>query len=132
MKDNKKFEYNFSAKEQEEIKRIRDKYTTQEEHKESQMELLRKLDADVIKKGVIFALTLGIISTLILGAGMSIIMTDIGEILRIENEFVIGLITGVIGLLGIILAFPLYKVVVKRERKRVAPQIIKISDELLK
>lgn len=130
--DQKVFEYNYSATEQAEIKKIREKYTLQEKKTESEIDLLRELDAGVTKKGLIAALTLGIISTLILGAGMSLVMTELGKNLNIEHAFVIGILMGVIGLIGVIMAFPLYKFIVKRERARIAPQIIKISDELLK
>lgn len=121
--DNEAFKYNYSAKEQEEIRRIREKYLPKEENK---MELIRKLDAGATKKGVVSSLILGILSCLVLGAGMSMVM--VGG----SNLFVLGIVTGLIGLAGMATAYPLYVRITKRERELIAPQILKLTEELMK
>ena len=119
------FTYTYSAAQQEEIKRIREKYTppTQEEDK---MEKLRKLDKSVTRSGAIAALVVGIVSTLVMGVGMCCTMVW-GETL-----FVPGIVIGVIGIIGVCLAYPLYIRITKKQRVRLAPEIMRLTDELMK
>ncbi len=127
------FTYTYSAKEQEELKRIRDKYTAPIES-EDKMARLRRLDASVTNTAQIVALIFGVIGTLILGFGMSLCMTDLGEILGPYKDMamVIGIIVGVIGGILAILAYPIYNSIVKSKRKKLAPEIIRLTDELMK
>ena len=115
--------YNYSAKQQEEIRKIREKYVPKEENK---MEQLRRLDASATKPGIIAAMTLGIISTLVLGVGMCCVM--VWE----DRLFIPGIIIGVIGILGIVLAYPLYNRMTKKRREKLAPEILRLTDELSK
>ena len=119
------FTYTYSAAQQEEIKRIREKYTppTQEEDK---MERLRKLDRDVTKPGLIAALIVGVVSTLVMGLGMCCTMV------WGESLFVPGIVIGVIGIIGICAAYPLYTCVTKKQRDKLAPEIMRLTDELMK
>ena len=125
------FKYTYSAKEQEEIRRIRQKYQEQEEDGISR---LRKLDAKVSQKATMVSLVLGIVGTLVMGTGMSFIMTDLGALLGLTG--ILGMVTGVIiGLLGIImvvLAYPVYNKVLKKEREKIAPEILRLTEELMK
>ncbi len=136
MSNNEKdtFEFTYSAKEQAEIKKIRDKYVAPKKV-ENKMEQLKKLDESVTKKATIYALVSGIIGTLILGFGMSLVMTDLaenlGEFVKIYNMF-IGIFCGVVGIVLAGLAHPLYNRVVKKEREKIAPEIIRLTDELMK
>ena len=128
------FTYKYSASEQSEIKRIRDKYATDKgAPEESKLDRLRRLDEGVTKRGTVFALVIGIISTLILGFGMSLFMTELGGFIGNDAlAMLIGIIMGLIGIVGVALAYPIYNLVTKRERERVAPEILKLSDELMK
>jgi len=127
------FSYTYSAKEQTELKRIRDKYTAPTEV-EDKMERLRKLDASVTQKAQVVALILGIIGALILGAGMSLCMSDFAEILGSHRDMamLIGIPIGLVGGVLAALAYPMYNLIVKRERKKIAPEIIRLTDELMK
>ena len=131
--ENKGFQYTYSAKEQAELKRIRDKYTAPTEA-EDKMARLRRLDASVTQTAQIVALVFGIIGALILGCGMSLCMTDLGEILGSYRDMamVIGIIVGVIGGVLASLAYPIYNAIVKAKRKKLAPEIIRLTDELMK
>ncbi|MBP3701194.1 MAG: hypothetical protein J6I64_04850 [Lachnospiraceae bacterium] len=121
------FAYTYSAKQQEEVQKIRQKYVTnQTSEEEDKMEQLRRLDAGVTKKGTVVSLIVGIISTLILGAGMSCCMVWGGSL------FVPGIAIGLIGIGGVALAYPLYAHITKRERERIAPEILRLTEELLK
>ena len=127
----KSFTYTYSAKEQEEIRRIQQKYQPKEE---DDIDRLRKLDAKVTEKATIVSLELGIIGALILGSGMSLIMTDLGNILGMQGitNIVVGLLVGSIGMVLTILAYPVYQKVLKREREKIAPEILKLTGELIK
>ena len=130
--NNKTFAYTYSAKEQEEIKKIREKYTEKPSSEEDKMELLRKLDAGVAKKGTTVALMVGIISAIIMGTGMSLGMTDLGEKLGLPSPIVIGSMVGVIGMIGVAFAYPVYNRITQKERERIAPEIIRLTDELMR
>lgn len=124
------FEYNYCAKEQAEVKSIREKYAPQPEPQMSKLEQLRQLDRSVTKKSTAVALTLGIIGTLLMGTGMSLIMTPIAERLGLW-AWLIGLSVGLLGISLVILAYPCYKRITEKERARIAPEILRLSDELL-
>ena len=127
------FTYTYSAKEQAELKRIRDKYTAPTEV-EDKMARLRRLDASVTNTAQSVALVLGIIGALILGFGMSLIMTDLAESLGISGDtaMVIGITVGIVGGILASLAYPIYNAIVKAKRKKIAPEIIRLTDELMK
>ncbi len=121
--ENNSFSYSYSAKEQEEIKAIRAKYIPKEENK---LERLRRLDASATRKGTITALTLGILSALLLGLGMSCTLVWTGK------WFIPGIVIGVVGIAGIVSAYPLYKHLVRKERARLTQEILQLTDELLR
>lgn len=132
-KDKETFSYTYSAKEQAEIQKIRNKYEkpTAEEDKITQ---LRCLDASVHSKATAVSLALGIIGALIMGCGMSLIMTDIGTILGmpVTAAMLIGVPIGIVGMVLVCLAYPVYNRTVKKEREKIAPEIIRLADELMK
>ena len=124
MEENKEtFHYTYSAKQQEEIKNIRKKYLPPEEDK---MEQLRRLDRQATQKGTTASLIVGIIGALIMGIGMCCCMVWAGA------WFIPGLVIGVIGIVLVCCAYPLYVRVTEQERKKVAPEILRLTDELLK
>lgn len=127
------FSYTYSAKEQAEIKRIREKYTPPTEM-EDKMARLRRLDAGVTNTAQGVALVFGVIGTLILGFGMSLCMTDLGSILGSYRDMamIIGIIIGLAGGILASLAYPVYNAIVKAKRKRLAPEIIRLTDDLMK
>ena len=133
MTDNNQFKYNYSAKEQAELKRIRDKYTapTKEEDKRAR---LRRLDASVTNTAQAVALAFGIIGALMLGFGMSLCMTDLRAILGSSEDMamLIGIVVGIIGGVIASLAYPVYNAIVRVKRKKLAPEIIRLADELMK
>lgn len=131
MEKETSFSYIYSAKEQEEIKKIQQKYQPREEQ---DIDKLRKLDAKVTEKATTVSLVLGVVGTLILGSGMSLIMTDLGNIFGLQGitNMVIGILVGAIGLVLAILAYPVYQKVLKKEREKIAPEILRMTEELIK
>ncbi|MDE6424594.1 MAG: hypothetical protein K2K89_00395 [Ruminococcus sp.] len=122
--ESKIFKYTYSASQQEEIKKIRKKYTppTQEEDK---MERLRRLDESATKSGRIVSLIVGIVSCLVMGLGMCCTMVWNGLMIQ-------GIIIGLVGIAGVISAYPLYVKITKKRREKLAPEIIRLTDELMK
>ncbi len=125
MNEKKKYSYSYSAAENKEIKRIREKYTEPDE-RETKLEQLHRLDESVTKSAQAVSLTVGILGALILGFGMSCIMV------WSEKMFVPGIIFGIIGIVISALAYPIYKIKAEKKRKEIAPLILKLTDELIK
>lgn len=136
MNENKNengFSYSYSARVQEEIKRIRKKYAEDSARTdESSIERLRRLDASVTKKGTTVSLIVGTLGSILMGSGMSLVMTDLGALLPGLLSLFIGIAVGVVGIVGVALAYPIYKAITKKERERIAPEVLRISEELLK
>ena len=124
MENNKgAFNYTYSAKQQEEIQSIRNKYLPKEQDK---MEQLRRLDHDATKKGTIVSLIFGIAGCLLLGVGMCFSMV------WMENLFIPGVIIGIVGIAFVVVSYPIYTHITRKEREKIAPQILKLTDELQK
>lgn len=126
----KTFQYTYCAKEQAEVESIRRKYLPKEENK---MEQLRRLDRGASQKAQVWALVLGVVGALLLGTGMSLAMTDFGEILGSHRDLamLIGIIVGLAGLVLVALAYPVYNRVLRKERARIAPEVLRLTEELL-
>lgn len=133
MNDNKEtFHYIYSATQQEEVEAIRKKYMLESISVEvDKMEQLRRLDASVTNKAMVPALISGVVGALIMGFGMSLIMTDLGSKLG-GLEILIGILVGIIGMIGVISAYPLYHYIFEKERKKTAPQILQLAEEITK
>lgn len=109
-----------------EAKYIREKYVTEKNETVDKMTMLKKLDESAEKPGKILSILVGIISVLILGVGMCCTM------IWSESFFVLGIVVGVIGLVGIAVAYPIYVNVTKKQRAKIASQVISLADEIIK
>lgn len=131
--DNKnEFKYTYSSNKQEKIKEIREKYMKKNE---DSFDYLCKLDESVRNKSTILSLVMGIIGALIFGFGMSLILTDLGINMGINDNkicLIFAIVIGIIGIIVCIFAYPLYRFIERKEREKIAPKVIKITDELLK
>ena len=130
MENHENFSYTYCAKQQKEVEAIREKYLPKEE---SKMDRLRKLHAVPTQKARAVSLTVGILGTLVLGVGMSLCMTDLGGILGIQDDraMVIGILVGLAGMVPVALAYPTYQKTLKKERQKIAPEILRLTDELM-
>jgi uncharacterized membrane protein YccF (DUF307 family) len=126
--ENHSFEYTYSAQRQQEVEKIRNAYLPKEEDK---MEQLRRLHSIPTQKAQSASIAIGVIGTLILGTGMSLCMTELGGFLGGTAMF-IGIPVGIAGMVLVALAYPLYNRVLKKQREKIAPEILHLSDELLK
>ena len=125
------FTYTYSAKDRDEIRAIRSKY---EKREESKMERLRRLDRSAEGRATAISLIFGVVGALILGFGMSLIMSELSAMLGLSgiSAIVIGVILGAAGGVLVALAYPVYNYVINKERERIAPEILRLTDELMK
>lgn len=128
MEHKDSFRYTYSAPQQQEVESIRKKYLPKEEDK---MELLRHLHKQPTQKAQTASIAIGVIGTLIMGTGMSLAMTELGAALG-NLAMILGTLIGIAGMLLVALAYPVYNRVLKTERQRIAPEILRLTDELLK
>ncbi len=118
-KNNDTFTYSYSAKQQKEIDTIRSKYMPAQT---DTLDLIRSMDKKVTDRATAASLSTGVIGALILGTGMSCCM--------VWNKVMLGIIIGIIGIILVAISYPLYKSILKKERARIAPEMIRLTDEL--
>lgn len=111
------------------IQKIRTQYT-EKEHTE--LDSLKELDKKVKAPVNTFAYVFGSVSALLMGSGMSLIMTDIGKQVGIANPLLPGIVTGIVGLLMVIINYPLYKRLLNKRRQKYAAEIIALSNKLMR
>ncbi|MBQ8160314.1 MAG: hypothetical protein IJ083_06130 [Clostridia bacterium] len=111
----------YSAEEQRELDAIRSKYKNGDKAQPTRLEQIKKLDARVESRAMVAGLSAGILSTLVMGGGMSMTLS--------LGRPVLGILVGVAGLLGMIAAWPLYQKVLKKEREKAAPEIMRLSED---
>ena len=116
-----KFSYTYSAREQAEMEEIRKKYISPE-HSPSKLELMKKLDKKAESTGTMTAICIGLFGTMLLGIGLSLI-------LEFDN-FITGIILGVLGMGLMASAFPIFRKVTEIQRKKIAPEILRLSEEI--
>lgn len=129
------FNYTYSADEQEEIKKIRQKYEPEDGNsEENKMDKIRKIDAKVTQKATRISVCTGIIGTLVMGMGMSLLMSDFGEQIHLVGlaGMTAGVVIGVLGITLVCLAYPLYNRTLKKEREKVAPEVLRLTEELMR
>ena len=97
----------------------------------SELDALRELDAKVKRPANVFAYIFGSISAIIMGSGMSLVMTDIAEAVGIQNPMLYGIVIGIIGMLMAIINYPIYKSILGSRRKKYADKIIALSDKIM-
>lgn len=123
--ENNTFRYSYSSSLQEELQDIKKKYTGQpESQEEDQLELLRKLDKSSTRKSTIVSIVMGAAGCLIMGIDMCCTMVWAAAM------FLPGIIIGVAGIAMMAAAYPVYVRITKRERARIAPQVLDIIEKL--
>ena len=123
MKEDKIFRYTYSADREEEIKNIRLKYLAT---KEGKMARLRNLDRRITGRGFIVALLISILSGFALGVGVCLTMTTTGAL------FFPGLVNCAAGIFGTLMAVPIHRQITNNQRKKHAPEILRITEELMR
>ena len=108
------------------------KIRTQYMEKEStELDELRALDAKVKRPVNIFAYLFGSVSALVMGSGMSLVMTNLGEKFGLENSMTLGILIGLIGMFMAIINYPVYKKLLASRKQKYAEQILKLSEKIM-
>lgn len=110
------------------VQKIRTQYA---EKDHTQLDELKKLDAKVKRPANVFAYIFGSIGAIVMGSGMSLVMTDIGSVVGVEDTMTTGIVIGVVGMLMAIINYPVYKGILSSRRKKYADQIMKLSDKIM-
>ena len=111
------------------VQKIRTQYT-EKEH--TSLDELKELDTKVKRPANVFAYIFGSISAIIMGAGMSLVMTDIAETVGIQNPMLYGIVIGIIGMFMAIINYPMYKSILASRKKKYGEEILKLSEKLMK
>ena len=111
------------------VEKIRSQYIEQEH---TELDALKKLDAKVKKPANMFGYTYGSISAIVMGAGMSLVMTDIGTRIGLTATLVPGIAVGVVGMGMALSTYPIYKKILNSRKKKYADKIMELSDRITK
>ena len=111
-----------------EAQRIRTQYM---EKQTTELDTLRELDAKVKRPANVFAYVFGSISAVIMGAGMSLIMTDLGAAIGMGDPMVPGFLIGVLGMLMAIINYPIHQGILKSRKKKYADEILRLSEQII-
>ena len=110
------------------VQKIRTQYT---EKQHTELDALKALDAKVKKPANVFAYVYGSLSAIVMGAGMSLVMTDIGAMIGLASAMVPGIVVGVVGLGMALSTYPIYKKILNSRKKKYAPEILALSEKIM-
>lgn len=103
-----------------------------EEKRTTDLDALRELDARVKRPANVFAYVFGSISAVIMGAGMSLVMTDIGTVIGLADALIPGIAVGVVGMLLALSNYPIYKGILNSRKKKYGAEILALSEKIMK
>ena len=112
------------------VQKIRTQYM-EKDAAQKELDLLRELDAEVKRPANIFGYVFGSVSAVIMGAGMSLVMTDIGSSLGLDNVMAVGIIIGIAGMLMAIVNYPIYKSILASRKEKYAERILNLSEKIM-
>lgn len=110
------------------VQKIRTQYT---ERQHTELDALKALDAKVKKPANVFAYTYGTAGAVVMGAGMSLVMTDVGAMIGLTATMAPGIAVGVVGLGMALSTYPIYKKILNSRKKKFAPKIMEMSEKLM-
>ena len=97
----------------------------------SELDALRELDSKVKRPANVFAYAFGSISAIVMGAGMSLVMTDIGSTIGMDSTMIPGIVIGVVGMIMALVNYPIYKGILNSRKKKYGAEILKLSDKIM-
>lgn len=115
-------------KQENQVRRIKNQYMGKENTK---MDELKLLDKKVKRPANVFGYVFGSIGAIIMGAGMSLVMTDVGASIGVESAMIPGIVVGCIGMLMATINYPIYKKILSSRRKKYAGRIVELSEEIM-
>ena len=110
------------------VQKIRSQYT---EKQYTELDELKALDAKVKQPANVFAIVFGTLSAIVMGAGMSLVMTDIGTILGLTDALIPGIAVGVVGLGMTLLTWPIRNAILNSRKRKYGPRILELSEKLM-
>ena len=110
------------------VQKIRTQYT---EKQHTELDALKALDAKVKRSANVFAYIYGSVSAIVMGAGMSLVMTEIGDIVGLSSPMIPGIVIGVVGMALALSTYPIYKKLLNGRKKKYAPEIMKLSEKIM-
>ena len=110
------------------VQKIRTQYT---EKQHTELDALKELDAKVKRPANVFAYIYGSVGAVVMGAGMSLVMTEIGAMIGLASAMVPGIAIGVVGMGMALSTYPIYKRMLNARKKKYAPEILKLSDKIM-
>ena len=110
------------------VQKIRTQYT---EKQHTELDELKALDAKVKRPANVFAYTYGSVSAIVMGAGMSLVMTDIGVTIGLASAMAPGIVIGVVGMGLALTTYPIYKKLLNARKKKYAAEILKLSEKIM-
>ncbi len=128
MENNEKFTFTYSPKQQKEVEAIRSHYILKSE---DPMETLRQLHKRPTQKAMGWSIAVGTVGALMMGSGMSLVMTELGDLIG-KYAMPVGIGIGVVGMMLAALSYPLYRHTLRKNREKIAPRILELTDRLLK
>jgi hypothetical protein len=102
------------------------------EKQSTELDALRALDAKVKRPATVFGYVFGSISAIIMGAGMSLVMTDIGAAIGLASTLIPGIAIGVVGLAMSLLTYPIYKGILNSRKRKYGGEILRLSDKIMR
>jgi len=111
------------------VQKIRSQYI---EKQYTELDALKALDVKVKRPANVFAYIYGSVSAIIMGAGMSLVMTEIGAIIGLANAMLPGIVIGVVGMGMALSTYPLYKGILSSRKKKYADKILSLSEKIMK
>lgn len=111
------------------VQKIRAEYTQKEE---TALDALKALDARVKRPANVFGYVYGSLGAIIMGAGMSMVMTDIGAILGMHDAMPLGVAMGLVGIVMVLSTYSIYKKILTSRKRQFAAQILALSDQVMK
>ena len=101
------------------------------EKQPSELDALKKLDAKVKRPANVFSYVFGSIGAIVMGAGMSLVMTDIGATIGLADAMIPGIAVGIVGLVMAVVNYPIYKGMINSRKKKYAPEILALSEKII-
>ena len=111
------------------VEKIRSQYTEQEH---TELEELKALDAKVKRPARVFGYVYGTVGAIVMGAGMSLVMTDIGTMLGMSESLIPGIAVGIVGLAMSCTTYPIYRKILNSRKKKYAGKILELSERIMK
>ena len=110
------------------VQKIRTQYT---EKQHTELDALKELDTKVKRPANVFAYTYGSVGAIVMGAGMSLVMTEIGATIGLASAMAPGIVIGIVGLVMALSTYPIYKKMLNARKRKYAPEILKLSEKIM-